>query len=120
MWRQVHDSLDSNEEVELVGSLLQEIQDLGDVWDDLGPANQVREEHRITKQLEELESLGFLLFGSCRTVTVSFPDSPTLPKRVKGQGLAMTEGVFLITRTTNPKLVHDGTGEIVAPVIIID
>jgi len=58
-----HDELKSQEEVELVGSFLQNVKDLADIGADLEPTDQVNAAFRLTQSLEELESAGFLVFG---------------------------------------------------------
>jgi transcriptional regulator with XRE-family HTH domain len=47
-YRLQNDELDTAEEVELVGSFLQDIRDVGDIWDDIEPMQKVEQGHRFT------------------------------------------------------------------------
>jgi len=58
-----HDELHDEAEVELVGSFLQELQDYGDLSDDLEAADRVKARFALGEQLKELEATGFLVFG---------------------------------------------------------
>lgn len=58
-----HDELKSQEEVELIGSFLQNLQDLGLLGDDLEPRDRVQAAFDLTLSLEELEHVGFFVFG---------------------------------------------------------
>jgi hypothetical protein len=52
----------SDEEVEVVASLMQDLTDLGDIWDDIGPGNQTRERHRMTMRVHEVMTLGLMIY----------------------------------------------------------
>lgn len=58
-----HDELKSQEEVDLVGSFLQNVRDLIDIGNDLEPMGQVKVSYDLTRSLEELEHAGFFVFG---------------------------------------------------------
>lgn len=58
-----HDELKSPEEVNLVGSFLQTVQDCGDIGSELEPKDQVETAFDLTMTLEELEQAGFFVFG---------------------------------------------------------
>lgn len=53
----------NSEEVDLISGFLQEVQDWGDIWNDLGPGEQVRTELRLGELIEELETSGWTVFG---------------------------------------------------------
>jgi hypothetical protein len=58
-----HETESSDEhEVELQAELLQDLADFGDIYDDIGPANQAREKFRMTERLGELAQAGFEVF----------------------------------------------------------
>lgn len=59
-----HDELRSEDEVELVGSFLQEAQDWGDLSGDFDAGEKVRATFRIGEMLRELEEGGFWVFGA--------------------------------------------------------
>jgi len=58
-----HDELKSREEVDLVGSFFQTLQDLADLGDDLEPSDRVSAAFELTGSLEQLEKEGFFVFG---------------------------------------------------------
>jgi hypothetical protein len=54
----------SEEELELQAEFLQDVADFGDIYDDIGPANQLREKFRMTERLGELaEAASMCSFG---------------------------------------------------------
>jgi hypothetical protein len=59
-----HDDPRSESEVELLATFFQELQDWGDLWDDLEAGDQVRTRYRLDSMLRELEAGGFLVFGT--------------------------------------------------------
>ncbi len=58
-----HDELKSQQEVNLVGGLLQVVQDWGDLSADLEAGDRVRTAYSLTESLRELEQNGFFVFG---------------------------------------------------------
>jgi len=58
-----HEELKSQEEVDLVGGFLQVVQDWGDLSADLETNDRVQIAYNLTKSLQELEELGFFVFG---------------------------------------------------------
>ena len=58
-----HDELKSQEETDLVGSFFQTLRDLADLGDDLEPADRVNAAFDLTGSLEQLEKVGFFVFG---------------------------------------------------------
>jgi len=58
-----HDELKSQEEVDLVGSFLQVVQEWGDLSDDLEAGGRVQAAYNLTESLHELEDAGFFVFG---------------------------------------------------------
>lgn len=59
-----HDDPRSEAEVELLATFFQELQDWGDLWNDLDAGDQVRTRYRLDVMLRELESEGFVVFGA--------------------------------------------------------
>ncbi|MBI4337904.1 MAG: HNH endonuclease [Chloroflexi bacterium] len=57
------DELKSQEEVGLIGGFLQMVQDWGDIGADLGAGDRVRTAYELTRLLQELEEVGFFVFG---------------------------------------------------------
>jgi hypothetical protein len=58
-----HEELKSQEEVDLVSSFLQVVQEWGDLSADLESSERVQIAYNLTKSLQELEEAGFLMFG---------------------------------------------------------
>jgi len=58
-----HDELQTEQEVELVGTFLQTAHEYGDFGDDLEPYRRVQASRELTESLEELELEGFIAFG---------------------------------------------------------
>jgi hypothetical protein len=58
-----HDELISQDEVDIVGSFLQEVSDCVDLFDDLEPNARVNFAFTFTQMLNELEGKGFVAFG---------------------------------------------------------
>ncbi|MEP7290086.1 MAG: DUF4062 domain-containing protein [Chloroflexota bacterium] len=58
-----NDELLTHVEVELVGNFLQNIGDYGDLWDDLGPYDHTKTGFEMQRELQELDSNGFLVYG---------------------------------------------------------
>jgi len=58
-----NDELNTEEEVELVGSFFQVLQDWGDISSDLEAYDKVRVEFELTNELKKLEEAGFFVFG---------------------------------------------------------
>ena len=58
-----HDEPETEEEAKLIGSFLQNIQDLGDCWSDMESSQHVEMRFSLTKDIKEIEGAGFLVFG---------------------------------------------------------
>lgn len=59
-----NDELYNDREVELVGNFFQFIQDYGELWEDIQPADRVKASYNTTKLIEELDHNGFWVFGA--------------------------------------------------------
>ena len=73
-----HEDLKSQEEVDLVGGFLQLLQDWGDLSSDLEAGESVQIAFNLTKSLQELEDLGFFVFGG-REVRLLEGGNQTMP-----------------------------------------
>ncbi|MBX3082108.1 MAG: DUF4062 domain-containing protein [Anaerolineae bacterium] len=58
-----HDDLQNDAEVELVGGFLQNITDYSDIWNDIDPINRTRAQLELQREIEDLASNGFLVYG---------------------------------------------------------
>ncbi|MGH6884975.1 MAG: toll/interleukin-1 receptor domain-containing protein [Geminicoccales bacterium] len=56
------DPIDTGD-AEFIGVFLQELRDLGDIWNDLEVADHVTLEHRLTGRIREIEERGWTLFA---------------------------------------------------------
>jgi hypothetical protein len=63
MYRYDNDDLEDEEQVELVGDFFQELNDLGDLWEDLEPRDRIKAEFELNNSIKELEDRGFWIFG---------------------------------------------------------
>lgn len=59
-----NDELLSEEEVESVGEFLDIVKDWGDIGPDLEPSSKVSASFRLTSLIQELEAIGFWVFGA--------------------------------------------------------
>lgn len=62
-----HDDLEDELEVDLVSGFLQEVQDWGDLSNELDAGERVRAAFRVNKLLMELQESGFVVFGGRET-----------------------------------------------------
>jgi len=69
----------SESEIELIASLHQEVQDLGDLWADLEGGERVRARYRLTQLLEDLHSTGLWVFGEREEQELVGPDGSAYP-----------------------------------------
>lgn len=58
-----HEELESEEEVEPIANFLQVVRDWGDIGIDAEPSDRVRLAYELSKMLNDLEELGWLVFG---------------------------------------------------------
>ena len=59
-----HDEPETEEEAKLIGGFLQNLQDWGDLWSDMESSQQVETRFSLTKDIKEIETAGFLVFGT--------------------------------------------------------
>jgi hypothetical protein len=58
-----HDEPETEEEAKLIGGFLQNLQDWGDLWSDLESGQHVEARFSLTRDIQEIEAAGFLVFG---------------------------------------------------------
>lgn len=58
-----HDDPAEVDELDLIGTFLQELRDWSDVWSDLEIGEHVRTEFELTARLQQIEAAGWFLFG---------------------------------------------------------
>lgn len=100
-----HDELETEEEVELVGAFLQEAQDWGDAWRDVGVAERTRTGFAFSKTMKRLEQAGFSVFGG-REV-----------QRIEGGAAGPMDwpmAIIKVARTTNPDITRLDPAETVS------
>jgi 5-methylcytosine-specific restriction endonuclease McrA len=69
-----HDEPETEEEAKLIGGFLQDIRDWGEIWSDLESSQHVETRFSLTKDIKEIESAGFLVFGVCERRRMRFGD----------------------------------------------
>jgi len=94
-----HDELGNEEEVEVVGAFLQNVQDWGDIWDLIESAEHVRVGFSMTQEIERLEAMGFLVFATRQRRKVE----------VAGRSDVWPTFVMTVVRETNPGITVLGT-----------
>ena len=97
MYEHDHDDLQTENEVELVGSFLQNAHDLGEIGEDLHGAARVRAAFSITQELAELNENGFLVFGGTRLAKYSLKQG--------GDPIQMTVSMVRVIRRSNPEFI---------------
>lgn len=73
-----NDTLESDDDTQLVADFLQELHDWGELGDDIGPGERVRTAHEYTKKLKTLriEGSGFLLAEPSASILLATNQSP--------------------------------------------
>ena len=84
-----HDAVESDQEAEIVGGLLQNLTDYGDIWDSLDAIGRVNASLHKDKDLKRLEGFGFWAFGA-----------------IESRQDEMEYAVVRLLRQTNP-LIHE-------------
>ena len=97
-YEQDHDSLNTEEEVDLVAGFLQNTHDWGEIGGELEMGARVRAAFSLKQELEDLERHGFWVFGGNRAARFT----------VKGSSEPMVWRVAMVRvfRRDNPKIVN--------------
>ena len=90
-----NDSLESDDDTQLVADFLQELHDWGELGDDIEPGERVRISHEYTKQIKDLEDRGLWLFAG-RTKHKYSSDDKTV---------SLSVFVVHVLKATNPAIV---------------
>jgi len=99
------DELSAEDELELVADFLQDLQDYGEIWDDIGAAEHVRTMHRFTERIETLSELGFWVFA-LRNKQEWVSGNPKT---------ALDVATVFVGRASNPRIVAVKTRQPVMP-----
>jgi transcriptional regulator with XRE-family HTH domain len=105
-----YDHPSDSREVNMIGSFLQEAQDIADMWDQAEPSHRVQWGFSLGTPLRELEGAGFRVFASRvtrkfrwdETAASRFPAADTCP-------FPMDVAIVLVLRSDNPKILYPGT-----------
>lgn len=87
-----HDELESANEVELVGSFLQNAQDWADIASEVDSSWRVKMAFDLSQDVKKLESLGFCVFGAVQKRKI----------KVLGEVEVWPVAVLRVVRNTNP------------------
>lgn len=71
-----NDTLESDDDTQLVADFLQELHDWGELGDDIGPGERVRTAHEYTKRIKDLEDRGLWVFAGRNKRKYSSGDKP--------------------------------------------
>lgn len=91
-WLEDHPDPRSNEEADLLASFLTQIHDWSEIWDEVGPGEQVRIAFDLSKEIQDLKTAGFSLFAGRRARVLE--SGEVLP-------LKWREAIILIRRTSD-------------------
>jgi hypothetical protein len=109
-YRLQNDELDTAEEVELVGSFLQDVRDYGDVGD-TEPMEKVAQGHRFTQMIDELDGHGLWVFAGRTKARYRLAIAD-------GQAFTCAVVNVLVLRSTNPTIIKKPPATEVVAVII--
>jgi len=87
-----NDQPESESEANLIGDFAQNIQDYIDVWDDMESRDRITAQFEMDKNIQELESSGFLVYGCQRKDKI----------RILGQVDTCLVTYLIVLRKTNP------------------
>lgn len=93
-----HDEPHSEQEMELLGGFLQEVQDWIDAWNDIESSDRVRAGFGLSKKIKELEDIGFYVFALPVKQRVKLGDKEEL----------WPSGILTVVRKSNPGITELG------------
>ena len=89
-----HDEPKTEVEMERIASFLQNIQDWENIWSDLDSGEHVKAEFGLSKEISEIEALGYMIFATTQQRKMKFGNKiETWPV-----------GVVTVVRSTNPAI----------------
>jgi hypothetical protein len=91
-----HDELESKDEVDLVGGFLQNAQDWGELYSELGSGDRVEASYDLQHAIKELEALDFLVFGEYVKRKIKSDDGM----------FDWNVAVLRVVRSTNPSVIR--------------
>jgi hypothetical protein len=92
-----HDELNTESEATLIGGMFEELKDYGDILSEIGYSEVAKLSVRYNNEIEELEQLGFLLFGIRRKLRLH---------NEKNEDMGIYDvATLLAVRTDNPSIV---------------
>ena len=89
-----HDELKTEEEVEVVGNFLQELEDYGDIYSEMAASEKTKCTFYISQQMKELDRLEFVAFVGEYTKKYQVPDGV----------MNFPIAVIRVVRKTNPAI----------------
>jgi len=94
-----HDELSTEKEAEIIGDLLEDLKDYGDLLSDIGYTEIAKLGLRYNDELENLKQMGFILFGIRRKIRV---------RNDKKEDMGLYDAAsIIIVRDNNPSIVND-------------
>jgi hypothetical protein len=100
MYRYDNDDLEDEEQVELVGDFFQELNDLGDLWEDLEPRDRIKAEFELNNSIKELEDRGFWIFGGKNKEYRKFPFQDKDEEKI----ITFICATIYVVKSTNPRI----------------
>lgn len=102
MYQQDHEGPKSQDEVDLIGAFLQQVHDVGEVWDDIQPSHHVQWAYDLGASLADLERGGFRVFAG----RVARKDQFGIEK---SQPVTMSVATVVVMRSGNAKILFPDT-----------
>ena len=97
MYQQDHEGPKSQDEVDLIGAFLQQVHDVGEIWDDIEPSHHVQWAYDLGASLADLERAGFRVFAGRVARKYQFGIE-------KSQPVTMSVATVVVMRSGNAKI----------------
>jgi hypothetical protein len=97
----------TQEETDIVGAFMQDMNDYLDIWSDIEPGRRVQTAFDFTARIQELTNAGFSVFGASKLLHLR---SHARPDQVDD----WTFAILQVLRSNNPRIVKHEEVEIVA------
>lgn len=100
--------IENEDEASLIGSFAQNVQDWGDIYSDIEPGARIEAAFQLTKELQELEKNGFLVFQYVGRLVSKIECKPDL----KFRHLSL-----IVMRKGSPQIITNNVGKLLIAVV---
>lgn len=99
----LNDELENKDELNLISSFIQEVQDYGEIYSDLESGARIEAAYYLSKRLKEIEAEGFWVFGV----------RENLQKKIANKSIGIwPTGTINVIRNTNPVIMKFDLNEV--------